>query len=112
MYLLALSDTIQKSITNDPNAAVTEVGEIRAICDVLATYVVLSLTISTGGSIDAAALIASLRAQLQSQQSDIDRLQVKLTEVNKEREEEVRLIVSLRRPEMCSSNQAGYSGSL
>ncbi|KAG9002818.1 hypothetical protein FRB94_003621 [Tulasnella sp. JGI-2019a] len=58
--------TIQKSITNDPNAAVTEVG----------------------GSIDAAALIASLRAQLQSQQSDIDRLQTKLTEVNKEREEE------------------------
>ncbi|KAG8862622.1 hypothetical protein FRB96_001181 [Tulasnella sp. 330] len=58
--------TIQKSLTNDPNAAATEVG----------------------GSIDAAALIASLRAQLQSQQSDISRLQAKLTEVTKEREEE------------------------
>ncbi|KAG8903196.1 hypothetical protein FRB99_003608 [Tulasnella sp. 403] len=58
--------TIQKSFTSDPNSAAVEAG----------------------GNIDTAALITSLRSLIQSQQSDIDRLQAKLTAVTKEREEE------------------------
>jgi len=58
--------TIQKSITNDPNSAAAELG----------------------GNIDTAALITSLRSVIQSQQSDIERLQAKLAAVTKEREEE------------------------
>lgn len=83
----SISDTIQKSITNDPDAAVAEVGEGHlGFCSFGARLTVGLI----GGNIDAAALIASLRSQLQAQQSDIDRLQAKLTDMVKEREDEVR----------------------
>ncbi|KAG8921299.1 hypothetical protein FRC02_000324 [Tulasnella sp. 418] len=58
--------TIQKSITNDPNSAAAEAG----------------------GNIDTVALITSLRSVIANQGADIERLQAKLAEVMKEREEE------------------------
>ncbi|KAG9049606.1 hypothetical protein FS837_009806 [Tulasnella sp. UAMH 9824] len=58
--------TIQKSITNDPN----------------------SITAEAGGNIDTAAIITNLKSTISTQQAEIERLQAKLTQVAKEREEE------------------------
>ncbi|KAG8967891.1 hypothetical protein FRC05_001856 [Tulasnella sp. 425] len=58
--------TIQKSITNDPNSIAAEAG----------------------GNIDTAAIITNLKSTISMQQADIERLQAKLAQVTKEREEE------------------------
>lgn len=88
LIVYSFTDAIQKSITTDPDAAATEVGEELLVQSILSQYGCAEYGVA-GGSIDAAALIASLRSQLQSQQSDIERLQVKLTELTKDRDDEV-----------------------
>lgn len=77
-------DTIQKSITNDPNSIAAEAGQSDALGPLF-----LWLTRKLGGNIDTAAIITNLKSTISMQQADIERLQAKLAQVTKEREEEV-----------------------